>query len=98
MMLALTMVATLAVRPVLIVNAGDDAIFSLKVGHAASSSWGDDVLGFSGVIEVSRGRVIRVSFDAAQCVYDLQATYRNGSVVVKHDVDLCKADRIDFED
>jgi hypothetical protein len=90
--------ATLTSRPILVVNAGDDAIFTLRVGHFEPADWSDDILGFSDVIDVSRGRVIRVPYDPGACSYDLQATYRNGAVVVKHNVNLCTVDRIDFKD
>lgn len=92
------LLAALASRSVLIVNAGDDAIFALRIGHAAQSDWGDDLLGMTGVIDVSRGRTIRVRFDPATCAYDLQATYRNGTVVIKRDVNLCAVERVDFKD
>ncbi len=97
MLLAL-LVATVTSRPILVVNAGDDAIFALRVGHAQQAAWGDDVLGFSEIIDVSRGRVVRMPFDPSACRYDVAATYRNGAVVVKRDVNLCTVTRIDFED
>jgi len=93
-----SLVATLATKQLLIVNSGDDAIFALRVGHAAAGDWGNDILGFADVIDVSRGRVVRVSFDDASCTYDLQATYRNGTVVVRRDLNLCTATRVDFKD
>ncbi len=97
-MTAALLVAAFTTRSLLIVNAGDDAIFALRVGHAAQAEWGDDILGVTEVVDVSRGRMIRISFDSAACTYDLQATYRNGTVVVKRDVNLCTAERVDFKD
>jgi hypothetical protein len=92
------LVATLASRSVLVVNAGDDAIFALRVGHVAAADWGDDMLGFADVIDVSRGRVIRIRYNPTTCAYDIQATYRSGTVVVMRNVNICTADRIDFKD
>jgi hypothetical protein len=98
MIAAVALIATLSSRSVLVVNAGDDAIFAVRVGHVAPADWSADILGFSDVIDVSRGLVLRIPYDPATCTYDLQATYRNGSVVVKRNLNLCTIDRIDFKD
>ena len=96
MILAALLATALDVRPVLVVNAGDEAILSFRVGNASTSTWSDDVLGFDDVIEVSKGRVLRIPYDRTNCIGDVQATYRDGSVVVKRDLDLCTVERIDF--
>lgn len=93
MMHALLM-AALAMRQVLIVNRGDDAIFNIRIGH--DSSWGDDLLGFDGVIDVSQGRTVKIPLDPSTCVYNVQVTYRHGAVVVMRDIDVCKTDRLEI--
>jgi len=86
----------LQTRTILVTNGGDRAIVALRVGQAAPKSWSDDLLGFDGVIQVSRGREIRMSVDPSACFSDVKATYQDGRDVVQHDVNLCTVDRIDF--
>jgi len=84
----------------LVVNAGDEPIFALRVGHDAVAPavavWSDDLLPFDDVIGVSAGREVKIEVDPAACVQDLQATYRDGHAIVMKAVDLCTADRVDF--
>jgi hypothetical protein len=88
--------ARAAERTVLLLNTADQPIFEVHVGHAGQNAWSSDLLGFDDVIDVSRGREVRIPFNSAGCSYDVSATYRDGLVVVLHDVDLCRATRLSF--
>lgn len=89
--------AGLSTHRILVVNEGNEAIFSLRLGHDTPPPvWSSDVLPFDEVIDVSQGREIVVGVDPANCTADLQATYRDDHAVVVKDVDLCTADRVDF--
>jgi len=92
--------AGLQTRAILVVNGGNEAIFSLRLGHASTDPpvWSADLLPFDGVIDVSEGRDVTVPVDPAACTADLQATYKDGHAIVVQDVDLCTADRVDFDD
>lgn len=83
-------------RTVLILNAGDEPIFSLRIGHAAQHAWSADLLAFDQAIEVSSGSEVPIVFDPVTCAYDVQATYEDGSVAVKRNVDLCSVSHIKF--
>jgi|GEM_PF-3402310 len=83
-------------RTVLILNAGDEPIFSLRIGHAAQHAWSADLLAFDQAIEVSSGVEIPIVFDPVTCAYDVQATYEDGSVAVKRNVDLCSVRHMKF--
>jgi hypothetical protein len=90
--------ADLQTHTILVVNEGNEAIFGLRLGHQADPPvWSADMLPFDRVIEVSEGRDITVSVDPADCTADLQATYKDEHVVVVQNVDLCTADRVNFE-
>ena len=83
-------------RTVLILNAGDEPIFSLRIGHAAQHAWSADLLAFDQAIEVSSGSEVPIVFDPVTCAYDVQATYEDGSVAVKRNVDLCSVRHMKF--
>lgn len=87
-MTALLLALALA-RDVVFVDAGARPIYSLRVGHARSGSWTDDLLGFAGVVDVSSGREVRVPVDDRDCLLDIRATFDDGNAVVLTDVDLC---------
>ncbi|HEY8321941.1 MAG TPA: hypothetical protein VIG46_09165 [Candidatus Baltobacteraceae bacterium] len=90
--------ADLQTRTILVVNGGNEAIFALRLGHASTDPpvWGNDLLPFDRVIDVSEGRDVAVPVDPAACTADLQATYKDGHAIVVQSVDLCTADRVDF--
>ena len=89
-------VAQANTRSVLVINAGNRPIFALRIGHATQKLWSADMLGFDRTIDVSSGVEVPIDFDPATCAYDIEATYGDGSVVVKHDVDLCSLRRLKF--
>lgn len=98
-LLAATMTAPTApprARSVLVLNVGNDALFTLRVGNASLAQWGEDLLGFDDVIDVSRGRTIVLPVDPAQCREDLQATFRGGVTVVVPHVNVCTVDRLEI--
>ena len=83
-------------RRLLVVNASDEPIFAVRIGNAAQNAWGRDLLPFNDVIDVSRGRELKVTYDETQCTQDIAATYRDGLVVVLRSVDLCNATQLSF--
>lgn len=83
-------------RTVLILNAGDEPILSVRIGHAAQHAWSADLLAFDQAIEVSSGAEVPIVFNPVTCSYDVQATYEDGSVAVKRNVDLCSANHMKF--
>lgn len=101
--LALVFAAVLAApgdatgRRLLVLNAGNEPIFHLRAGHAALGAWGPDALGFAQIVEVSRGREVSFDVDPGTCRYDVEAVYGDGETVVLANVDLCRADRLEFD-
>lgn len=83
-------------RRILVVNASDEPIYAIRVGHADQNSWGADVLAFNEVIDVSRGRDLDLPFDPSDCSYDVAATYHDGLVVVLRNIDLCSVNELRF--
>ena len=79
-------------------NEGNTPIFRLRIGEesANNETWTGDLLGFDRVIDVSDAQEIDITLDPATCHYDVEATYRNGYVVVQRDIDLCHSARITF--
>lgn len=75
-----------------VVNAGSETVYSLRIGHRSSGEWSDDVLN-SQVIDVGTQRRLPVMLQST-CLYDVQASYRDGHVAEIDDVDLCKPHRI----
>ncbi len=88
--------ARAADRSVLVHNAGNEAIFTLRIGHGADGRWSADLLGFGRVVDVSRGNEIVVDVDPGICTYDLIATYGDGHTQVRS-ADLCSVDRVRFD-
>ena len=85
-----------AERQLLVVNAGNKAIFSVRIGNVARNDWSKDLLRFDQVIDVSNGRELRVHYDRSNCKYDVQVTYGDGATAVERNVNLCRTDRVTF--
>lgn len=81
----------------LVVNAGNEAIFALHVRPQAADQWGGDLLPFNQTIAVSRGEDVDVVLDAAGCRYDVEAVYGDGDTQVLSGIDLCSAVRVQFD-
>jgi len=88
--------APAAERQLVVVNAGNEAIFSVRLGNEARHRWSPDLLRFDQVIDVSSGRQLRVPYDRSVCRYDVQATYAAGAVAALHNVNLCRSDAVTF--
>ena len=84
-----------ATRRVEILDRGDRAIYTLRLGHAATASWGPDLLGPTRVIGIGEGRSFALTFDPSTCAYDLRARFAGGRVQIRS-VDLCAVTRITF--
>jgi len=87
--------ARAATRTILVLNAGSQAIFTLRVGHEADAQWSADLLGLTEVIPVGRGRELAIDVDPAVCTYDLLASYRDGRTQ-EETADLCTLDTVRF--
>lgn len=81
--------ASAADHRVLVLNAAESPIFAVRIGHAEENAWGPDLLPFNDVVDVSRGRELRLPPDLTDCSYDVSATFGDGTSVVLRDVDLC---------
>ena len=88
--------ARASARQILVLNAGNSAIFYLRIGNASTARWSADLLGYAGVIDVGRGEDVAMDVDAPTCTYDLQATYGDGTTQVAPSIDLCTTDRVSF--
>jgi hypothetical protein len=89
--------ASAQVHTLLVINAGNQAIFALQAGSYQTQSWGNDLLAFNQVIEVSSGRDVAIDVDPSACVQDLRARFQDGDTQVLRSVDLCRADRVQFD-
>lgn len=94
---AAVLAANLVLRDITVVNRTDQAIFTLRIGNSADGAWGDDLLGFAKVIDLGRGITVHVPTDPGNCVNDVQATLRDGRVVVVPQVNLCTVETIDIQ-
>ncbi len=83
-----------SVRQVLVINTGNVPIFTLRVGDASTQHWGSDALGFDGVIDIGRGRMVRFPVDRSTCVADVRARFQGGAVIVMSHVDVCTVRRL----
>lgn len=88
--------AEVASHRVLVLNDGNEPIFTVRFGHAQTNLWSGDLLEFNQVIDVSRGRDLAFVLDPATCEYDVEATYSDGATVVLRDVDLCSVPNLTF--
>jgi hypothetical protein len=84
-------------RRLLVINAGNEAIFSVRIGHAATGQWSADLLNFSAVIDVSRGVEVSLAAAPADCTLDVEAAYGDGDTQVVPAVNLCTAAQIRFD-
>ena len=80
----------------LVLNGGNEPIFTLRTAPAGQTAWGPDLLQ-TDVIDVSRGKDVTIVLDGATCAYDVEAAYPDGHVQVRAAVDLCSAGRISFD-
>lgn len=89
--------ARAAPHHVVVLNAGNSAIFYLRVGNESNGKWSADLLGYDGVIDVGRGQDVTLDIDeTSSCTYDLQATYADGTTQVAPAIDLCSTERVSF--
>ncbi len=84
-------------RSVLVINAADRPIFALRIGHADTGTWSDDLFGLTDVLGVHAGRTVALPIDESTCAYDLEATYPDGHASLLRNVDVCSTPRIVFD-
>ena len=83
-------------RRVLVFNRGSLPIYHLQMGHEENKTWSGDLLRFNDVIDVGEAKSVPVVL-AAECLFDLRATHRDGTVDELRDVDLCVSQSVTFE-
>ena len=91
------MPAIAAPKEVLVINAGSEAIFELRVRPATATQWGGDLLGFARALGISRGYDVAVDASPPGCLFDVLAVYGDGDVQVRSSVDLCAVARVQFD-
>jgi hypothetical protein len=96
-MISVVLAAALTLRDIVFINQAAEAVFNVRIGHVADSTWSDDLLGFADVIDVSRGVSLHVPVDPSVCTYDVKATLRSGAVVLIPNVNLCTIDRLPIQ-
>lgn len=82
-------------RNVVISNATGQTIWRFYGSRVSTSSWEEDILG-SRVL--SNGSSININFDdgTGACNFDMKAEFRDGSSVVKPNVNVCAVSQVTF--
>lgn len=83
-------------RHVTIVNDTGHVMTEFHASNVANDDWGDDILG---VDELDDGKSVVIDFDDAtgHCKFDFKAVFDDGSVDVKHGINVCKIDTYNYE-
>jgi len=87
--------AVSANRNVVIANETGRTIWRFYGSRTSTSSWEEDILG-SRVL--SNGSAINIDFDdgTGACTFDLKAEFRDGSSIVRSDVNVCAVSQVTF--
>ena len=80
-------------RHVEFVNATDQPVYAIRIGHRATGDWSGDLLGPTQVVDVGESRPVAVRLSES-CWYDVRYEYRGGRAEELDDVDLCSATRV----
>jgi len=81
---------------ILIVNAGEEPIYSLALAPRPGE-WSDDLMPAADVVGIGEARSVALPRGKMTCYYDVRATYRDGHTADRKRVNLCVAERIVFE-
>ena len=82
-------------RNVVIANATGQTIWRFYGSRTSTNSWEEDILG-SNVL--SAGNSLNIDFDdgTGACVFDMKAEFRDGSSIVRNNVNVCTAASVTF--
>jgi hypothetical protein len=83
-------------RSVRIINNTGHVMEEFHASNVANDDWGDDILG---VDELEDGQSTVIDFDDAtgHCKFDFKAVFDDGTVDVKHGINVCKIDTYSYE-
>ena len=83
-------------RRVTIVNDTGHVMTEFHASNVAEDEWGDDILG---VDELEDGKSVVIDFDdsSGHCKFDFKAVFDDGTVDVKHGINVCKIDSYNYE-
>ena len=83
-------------RQVRIINNTGHVMEEFHASNVANDDWGDDILG---VDELEDGQSTVIDFDDAtgHCKFDFKAVFDDGTVDVKHGINVCKIDSYSYE-
>ena len=82
-------------RNVVIANATGQTIWRFYGSRVSTNSWEEDILGST---VLSSGSSTNINFDdgTGACVFDLKAEFRDGSSIVRNNVNVCTAASVTF--
>lgn len=83
-------------RELLVLNRGSVAIFAVQLGHVQGQTWGTDLLPFNDVVDVGEGKEVPLTL-TDECVFDVRASYADGSTSDLTNVDLCVRSSVSFD-
>lgn len=91
-----TNVAQAYERWVWIANEGREAIYYVHITHVDDTSWGRDLLGRD-VIMVGDSLMVEPRRHQGYCRFDVKIVYASGREVIRENVNLCEAYRIEVD-
>lgn len=96
-LLCLSSVAMAENRIVTVHNRTDSTLLSLYGSNRDASGWEEDIMGPDLLLS---GETVDVNFDdsSGYCIFDLRATFDDGSEAVKYGVDVCAISDFYFND
>ena len=82
-------------RNVVIVNRTGETIWRFFGSRVTTDSWEEDILGET---VLAAGRSISIDFDdgTGSCLFDMMSESRNGSRIVKNEIDVCRVSEVVF--
>ncbi|MDO6588698.1 MULTISPECIES: hypothetical protein [Rhodobacterales] len=83
-------------RNVLIVNNTGGTIWRFYGSRTSTNSWEEDILGSS---ILASGSSVNIDFNdgTGSCMFDLKAEFRDGSSVVRNNVNVCQVSTVTFK-
>lgn len=80
---------------ILIVNEGEEPIYSLALAQSGGAL-GGDLLSPVDVVGIGEGRWVRLPANRAGCYVDMRASYGDGHTADRKRVNVCVSDRVVF--
>lgn len=88
-------VVGVADHPLTVANHARQPIIALRLSSARDDDWGDDRLGPQQTI--APGHSVTLHLQGADCAWDAQATYRDGSTEERRRLDVCRMRTVAFD-